>query len=415
MPPLTLDARDTLYVARQPILDAAGRVFAYELLYRAEVEDQESLSADHAAARVLTDGVINVGLDVLTGGRPAFVNLTRSLLVGDVAKLLPTGTAVFELHSDIEVDEPVVMACRQLHEAGHSLALSDFVLGTPRDALLPYARFVKADTRTVSRLQLVELIDRLRTSGIRVIAENVEDAALYDLAHDAGCRLFQGHYFCLPKECGAAALPARPIAYVQLLSALNRPGLSLGDVENLIKHDVSLSYRVLRCINSAAFGMRQEVHSIRQALVLMGLAPIRRWASVWCLAGLNTGGASELVTVALVRGRSCEVLAERLMNADQAAEMFLVGLCSVLDAMLGRPMGDALEGLPLSTDARDALLGQPNAERSLLEAVIAHERGEWLGAEDAATRAGVSGRQLAEAYTEALAWARDLNQAATRA
>jgi EAL and modified HD-GYP domain-containing signal transduction protein len=410
MTQMTLDARDTLYVARQQILTTNGSVFAYELLYRAEADDPDPLvTPDHAAARVLTDGVLNVGLDSLTGGRPAFVNLTRALLVGGVAKLLPPAAAVFELHADVEIDEPVVEACRELHEAGHALALGDFAIGTVRDALLPYVTYVKVDVQAASEAQLRDVATYLAGTGIRPIAENVENATLYDRAHAAGYRLFQGHYFCLPKECGAAAVPARHVAYVQLLSALHKPGLSLGDVENLIKHDVSLSYRVLRCINSAAYGLRHEVHSIRQALVLMGLAPIRRWASVWCLAGLNVGGACELVTVALIRGRACELLAEPLVGADRASEMFLVGLCSVLDAMLGRPMAEAIAELPLSAEARAALLGSPNMPRSLLDAVIAHERGEWTEAADAADSAGVTSHAIAAAYTDALTWARDIN------
>jgi EAL and modified HD-GYP domain-containing signal transduction protein len=209
--------------------------------------------------------------------------------------------------------------------------------------------------------------------------------------------------------CSAAAVRARHVAYVQLLSALNKPGLSLSEVEDLIKHDVSLSYRVLRCINSAAYGLRREVHSIREALLLMGLAPIRRWASVWCLAGLNTGGASELVTVALVRARCCEALGEHLENADEAPELFLIGLCSLLDAMLGRPLEEAIADLPLSAGAREAVLGTRRSRaRSVLNAVIAYERGAWAVSEEELTAAGLPAHALADAYTDALRWAREL-------
>jgi EAL and modified HD-GYP domain-containing signal transduction protein len=192
------------------------------------------------------------------------------------------------------------------------------------------------------------------------------------------------------------------------MTALNQPDITIDRLEALVKRDVSISIRVLRCINSAAFGMRREVQSIRQALLLLGLAPIRSWASVWCVAGLNTGGIPELVTTVLIRGRCCELLAERLPESDHSAEMFLVGLCSMLDLMLGRPMKETVADLPLSQATRSALLGEPNTPRALLDAVIAYERGDWDDATTMIESAGLAGGELARAYTSALRWARDL-------
>ena len=411
MPKVNVDTRDTLYVARQPILEAGGDVFGYELLYRADADDLEGTpSQDLAAARVLSDAVLNVGLETLTGGRPAFINLSRSLLLGEVARLLPPAAVVFELHDIVRVDEAVVEACRQLCEDGYAIALCDFVPGCDAEVLLPYARFVKVDVLTTPLPMQRELAKYLAPSRVRIVAEHVETVEVFEAARAEGYSLFQGHYFCLPKMCSAAAVRSRHVAYMQLLAALNRPGLSLSEVEDLIKHDVSLSYRVLRCINSAAFGLRREIKSIREALLLMGLAPIRSWASVWCMAGLNTGGTSELVTVALVRARCCELIGEHL-ESEEAPELFLIGLCSLLDAMLGRPLEDAVADLPLSPGARDAVLGMRRSpSRSVLNAVIAYERGAWDLSADELKAAGLEGNLVAEAYTGALSWARELTQ-----
>src|SRR5262249_13399290 len=148
-------------------------------------------------------------------------------------------------------------------------------------------------------------------------------------------------------------------------------------IEDLIKHDASLSVRVLKCINSAQFGLRHEVHSIRQALVLLGLDQVRKWATVWALAGLNEGSSAALVTIAILRARSCELLAQHVAEGEEASEYFLLGLCSLLDAMLRRPMEEALQGLPVSETVHGALMGQQNKAKTLLDAVIAYERGEW--------------------------------------
>jgi c-di-GMP-related signal transduction protein len=403
------DTRETLYVARQAILDAKWQVFGYELLYRAE-GGAANVSTELAAARVMTDAVLNVGLDTLTGGRPAFLNLTRSLLLSEAWGVLSPSAVVFELHQNIPVDEEVIEMCRQLHEAGYALALCDFALDSDAESLLRYARYVKVDMVAQARSHAA-IAEYLQASGITLVAENVENSAAFEAAYAAGYSLFQGHFFCQPKTVSAAAMPASRMAYVQLLSALNRPRLSLAEIEELIKHDVSLSYRVLRCINSAAFGLRREIRSIQEALVLLGVEPIRSWASVWCVAGLNTGGAYELVTTALVRARCCELLGEHLTDTEEGAELFLVGLCSLLDAMLGRPLPDAIADLPLSAGARKAVLGEEkNTARCVLDAVVAYEDGRWDEAALAAHSAGLTPSQLADAYAGALRWSREFSR-----
>lgn len=409
MTQLNVDSRETLYVARQPILDPAGAVFGYELLYRDGGGEDSDGRHDLAGARVLTDAVVNLGLETVTGGKPAFLNLTRPLLLR-LAALLPPQAAVFELQRDIPVDDETFEVCRQLHAAGYALGLDGFTAGSDAAALLPFVKFVKVDTAATGPFEQGAIARELSGSAIRLIADNVATAEGFTAAKAVGYHLFQGQYFSKPTVCQRAAVPGRHLAYLQLLAALNKPDLSLNEIEDLVKHDVSLSYRVLRCINSAAFGVRREVQSIRQALLLMGLAPIRSWASVWCVAGLNTGGVSELVTTALIRGRCCELLAERQAREDSSSEMFLVGVCSLLDVMLGQPMEEAIRELPLSPSARGALLGEQNAERTLLDAVTAYEQGEWDLATGAADRVGLAGEDLAEAYTGSLRWARDLAQ-----
>jgi c-di-GMP-related signal transduction protein len=407
---LNLDTRETLYVARQPILDAAGTLFGYELLYREATGAEVELRDDLASARVLTDAVVNLGLDTITGGKPAFLNLSRPLLLR-LPALLPATSAVFELHRDIPLNDETFAACQQLHDAGYALGLDDFDPEADAAALLPFAKFVKVNTSRTSPATLTSIARGLASSGIRLIADEVRTREVFEHTKAAGYHLFQGRFFSQPTVCQGTAVPGRHLAYLRLLAALNRPDITLSEVEDLVKHDVSLSYRVLRCVNSAAFGLRREVLSIRQALLMLGLAPVRTWASVWCVAGLNTGGISELVTTVLIRGRSCELLAEQRRD-EHSSEMFLVGLCSMLDLMLGRPMREAIADLPLSTAARQALIGEPNAQRTLLDAVITYEQAEWDTATASAETIGLRGADLAEAYTASLRWARELATAA---
>jgi EAL and modified HD-GYP domain-containing signal transduction protein len=402
--------RPGAFVARQAILDIRGRVFGYELLYRAGPNATAcTLDKDLASARTMTDAVLDIGVDVLTGGRPAFINLTRALLVDEACTLLPRDAAVFEVLEDVAVDADVITACRRLHARGYRLALDDFTPGSPAEALLPYAAFVKVDVMALPPATVEAVATRLARPGLVLVAEKVESLEVYERCQRAGYSLFQGYFFQKPVLTSGAALPAQHVACLRLLSALNRPDLTVNELEALVKQDASVSLRVLRCVNSAAFAVRREVSSIREAIVLLGLGPIRKWASIWCLAGLGAGRTPELATLALLRARSCERLGEGVPHVVED-ELFLVGLCSLLDAMLERPMPEALKHMALAPSVEQALLGQPTASRRLLEAVLAYERGHWDDAVTAAQSAAASDLSLPTAYAAALTWMRELGQ-----
>jgi c-di-GMP-related signal transduction protein len=400
-----------VFVARQPILDAKQQVFGYELLYRG-LADATFCAApsDLASANVLTDALLNLGLEKLTDGRKAFINMSRSLLIGEAGSLMQPSEVVIELLEDIAADPEVIDACRSLKSAGYAIALDDFVPGSGAERLLPYARFVKVDVLSTTPEDRAALARRLLPRGIRLLAEKVETHEMFGATRDEGYSLFQGYYFCRPATFRTGALPAAKLSHLRVLAAINDPDVSIADVEDVVKHEASLSYRLLRCVNSAASGLHREISSIRQAILLLGIDQIRRWASVWALAGVNGKGSPEVVTTAILRGRCCEVLGQSVREPDGASALFLLGLCSLLDTMLERPMAAVLDGLPLSKDTRGALLGDDNAERQLLDAVIACERGAWDLAAASASRLGLTDTDLASAYADALKWGRDLSR-----
>jgi c-di-GMP-related signal transduction protein len=371
------DSRQSVTIARQPILDRKGQVVAHELLYR-HTPDATTCTdrGDSVGARTLNDAVLSVGLDALTCGLPAFINLTHQLLLGGAGTLLPKDVAVLELREDIPVDDEVVQVCRKLHADGYALALDDFVPGSPAEALVPWARYIKIDVLDMSEAEWRAQARRFNTKKIKLVAEKVETIEVADATREAGYDYFQGFFFCKPRTFATTHLPARRLAYVQLLAALNKPNLSFDELENLVKHDLSLSYRVMRSANSAAFAVHREITSIRTALVLLGFEQIRKWASVWAIAGLSGGEAPGAVSLALVRARGCERIGEVLGGSDTSG-LFLLGLCSLLDVILRQSMEVALHDMPLPAPVRDALLGARNQARTALDAIVAYERGEW--------------------------------------
>jgi c-di-GMP-related signal transduction protein len=404
------DSRQSVTIARQPILDRKGQVVAHELLYR-HAADATSCTdrSDSVAARSLNDAVLSVGLDALTCGLPAFINLTHHLLLSGAGTLLPKDIAVLELREDIPVDDEVVQACRKLHADGYALALDDFVPGSPAEALVPWVRYVKIDVLATSEAEWRAQAKRFNAKKIKVVAEKVETIEVADATKEAGYDYFQGYFFCKPRTFAATHLPARRLAYVQLLAALNRPNLSFDELEHLVKHDLSLSYRVLRSANSAAFAVHREITSIRTALVLLGFEQIRKWASVWAIAGLSGGEAPGAVSMALVRARGCERVGELLGGSDTSG-LFLMGLCSLLDVILRQSMEVALHDVPLPTPVRDALLGAKNQARTALDGIVAYERGEWDEAGKLIEQLGLEESALPEIYADAVRWARQLSQ-----
>jgi EAL and modified HD-GYP domain-containing signal transduction protein len=240
----------------------------------------------------------------------------------------------------------------------------------------------------------------------------VESEEVFLSTKAAGCSLFQGYFFCRPVTFSGRSLPNNHVAQMQLVAALNQPSVPLAAIEDLLKRDGALSYRVLRSVNSAGFGLRREVRSIREALLLLGLDQVRKWSSIWVLAGMNRG-PQEVVTMTVIRARFCELLGRMMGRPDQGAGYFLLGLCSLLDVLLEHPLADAIKELPLDGEIRAALLGEPNTARTVLDAVVDYQQGYWHRAADAAGTLGVDAIVLPDAYADALVWAHTVTRAAS--
>jgi EAL and modified HD-GYP domain-containing signal transduction protein len=400
-----------VFVARQGVFDRSRRVVGYELLLQASTDASAGASLDRSGARVISDAMVSVGLDALAGESRAFVTVSRRLLIEGLPDVLPAQRVILQLASDVEADAEVIEACRALRAAGYALAIDDFSLTPWTVDLVPFATFVKVSATGLDDETRTRLVEAEAAGGPGLILKDVDSLAVFNAMIGAGAgRYFQGTFLGEPVIKQGRTANGSQLTYFRLLQALNNPNKSLDDLEDLVKADAALCFRLLRTVNSAGFGLRSTVTSIREALLMLGRDTIRRWASLWGLAGLNEQAHDELVTMATIRARSCETLANTLPNADAIApQAFLIGLCSVLDAILERPMAEVLESLPVSPDVKAALLGQDNSLRRLLTCATAYERGHWQEAMDAATTIRLDPAKLPAAYQDALAWSRELN------
>lgn len=399
------------FIARQPIFDRKQKIFGYELLFRSGLENYfDCPNFDEASSRVIADSFLLFSIDEMTDGTRAFINMTRNILLKDYTTVLPRQTVVAEVLETIEPDADLLDACRRLKTAGFTVALDDFVYRRAYEPILEYVDIVKVDFLATPLERCAELAAALIPRGIKLVAEKVETQESFQQGLQMGYDYFQGYFFSRPVIVSRRDIPASKLHYLRILREINSPTLDFQQLEQTIHGEVSVSYKLLKYINSVAFGLRRQVTSITQALALLGENEIRKWASLLALTNLALDKPDELVACAQVRAKQCELLAPLVGLPQRSAECFLMGLFSLLDAILDRPMGLILDEIPMAEDVRAALLGEPNRLRRLLELVIAQERGDWPALEELSAGVELAGSSLQQSYLEAIRWSRQTSR-----
>jgi c-di-GMP-related signal transduction protein len=402
---LSQDFAGTLrYVARQPILDLRGRVHGYELLFRSGPETAFRGDGD-LATRTMFDNTVMFGLERLTGSLPAFVNCTEEALTGSLVHILPPGMTVLEILEDLEPTPRLIAACRSLKAAGFRLALDDFEWKPEFEPLIALADYIKVDFVKLSVAGRHELLKKTRGTSICMIAEKVETHEEYKQACKEGFKLFQGYYFCKPVLMKNRKIPANRMPQIEILEVLQRDPLDLKRLSRLVMRDASLTHRLLRLVNSPAFAMHQEVSSIESAMLAVGDDTFRRMATLAIASELNAGRPAEILRMAFIRGRFCE-LAAAGCELD-AEEQYLAGVLSMFPAMLRIPMDEMVKSLPLRKEMRMALLGQSNREGTLLRWVECLERGAWAACDEIASAGCLNAETGMRQYSDAVEWAED--------
>jgi c-di-GMP-related signal transduction protein len=399
--------KNVRYVARQPILTREEQVFGYELLFRDGIENYFRGSDPEAASRSTLDSSILMGLDVLCGNRRAFVNCTREVLIKDYITLLPSSLAVVEILETVTPDDQVLAACHRLKEAGYMIALDDFAIDDPREPLTDLADIIKVDLRRTAPEQCAQLVQRYGPWRCRMLAEKVETREEFFTARKAGFVYFQGYFFREPEVLSTHEIPANQLNYVRMLQAVSRAELDHREIENLIKSEASLCYRLLRYMNSAAFSFVTEIHSVRHAMQLLGEREVRRWVRLVATFGPGQSKSSELVLAALVRARFCELLSPKVPHGD--SDLFLMGLFSLMDTILETPMSDLLVNIPVDQETKAILLGGASRLRPVYQLMLARESGEWQQAAELAQQLHVTESEVAEGYWQAMQWARQVS------
>ena len=400
------------YVSRQPILDVRGRLHGYDLIFR-EFRETVFRGDRELASRTILDDSVLFGLERYTSGLPAFVECTAETLIEGLVQVLPPSMTVLRIPAAEEPSPELIAACLPLKAAGFRLALDNY---TPHRRLQPLAERADYFCCDLDRLaprpqpqpfQLNAPMPRFKSgSGLSVarLARKVDTLEDFEYARAAGFTLFQGSYFCQPQMLKNRKVPANRFFQFELLRHLNGGWLDLRKISELVLRDAALTYRLLRLVNSPFCALRQEVRSIESAILFLGEDTFRRIATLSILSEFNGGQPPEILQMSLLRARFCALAADTCTL--NPAEQYLLGILSLLPAMLGIPMEALTPSLPLRPPIREALEGTPNAERSLLTWLECHERGDWPQCDCLAATHELDVGRLLFCYVEAVGWAK---------
>lgn len=379
-------------------------MLGYELLYRdSDVAHAAIYDQDIASSRVIINSFINIGIENLVGSNRAFINLPRTFIVDRELLPMTPEQVVLEILATVKPDEEVLHGLKQLASQGYMIALDDFIYNDELIPFLDLANLVKIDISEMSENEIRAQIAILKKFNVKLVAEKVETHTQHLLCMNVGFDYFQGFYYCRPDVIKGKRIPVNKMVIFKLIEKLQDSKITMDELELILVQDVTLTYKLLRYINSATFAIRREIESVKQALVIIGMRTMRNWATLIVLSTLNDQKPFELTRTALVRAKMSEIIAEKTGIADKE-QMFTVGLFSLLDALMDMPMIELLDTISLISPIKLALLDHEGKMGHLLKQVIAYEQGNWPSLQDDA-------ELYKDAYLAAISWTDEFSQA----
>jgi c-di-GMP phosphodiesterase len=390
-------------LARQPIFNTRMKVVAYELLCRSSHVNRADFSnGDAASSQVLLNAFTELSIVNVVGKHLAFINFTRNLL--QTPPPFDRKQLVVEVLEGQNVDSAMLHALKVLREQHYTIALDDFVLTPETQSLIPYADIIKLDVLHLSPQQLIEHIKHIQPFGIKLLAEKVETYEMLEFCKSVGFDLFQGYFLARPQIISGRKMSDNKQSVLQLMSALQDPDVPVEKIEKMIARDTVLSFKLLRLVNSAAFGLARKVDSLKQAIMLLGLNKIKNWVNILAMSNLGDK-PHELSVSALTRARMCEMIAKELDSNSKLDSFFTVGLFSTLDAFMDVPMASLLDSISLSTRINDAILIRSGTEGKVLDITTYYEKGLWDDIDwDYLEKHNINAERLAQIYVETLEW-----------
>lgn len=393
-----------VFVARQPIFNRKKKLFAYELLFRSGMANGfPGIDGDIATSSLLTTSFFTVGIEKITGGRRSFINFTEELLIRGVPTLFPHSKIMVEILETVQPTEEIIEACKGLRNKGYSLVLDDFVYARKFEPLIALASIIKVDFRLTPLDEIERMVEHLSRYPCKLLAEKIETYDEFQKALSLGFVYFQGYFFAKPEVLMNKEIPPSKMAILQLIADINTAEFDVTALEQLINQDVSIPFKLLTYLNSAYFRRLQPISSIRQAIAFLGETGFRLFVSLIATSRLADNKPDELIRVSIVRARFLEHIGREMRMVS--SEFFMLGLFSLLDAMLDNSMEYLLGKLPLADEVYDALANRKGKLFPFLKLAETYESGNWTDFESAKKQSGISGDKIVEFYLDALGYA----------
>jgi c-di-GMP-related signal transduction protein len=366
-----------ILVARQPIFDRNQRVFGYELLYRS-ADESCYFNGDQQTSDVLTNSLMLIGMGELTNGKWAFVNFTENMIKKGIATILPKELVAIEILENIEPSSEVIHSCLELKKRGYLLVLDDFKYYPKFDRLIKLADVIKIDFQESSLQEINDMLEKMGNIKAKFLAEKVETDEDFQWARQMGFSYFQGYFFSRPTTVLGKDIPISLNNKIQLMKEICKPDLEFNDVVKIIERDISLSYKLLRFINSAAFKFKNDITSLKHALVILGIEELKKWACLVLFREMSADKPDEIMRISMIRAKFSESLVAKAGWAKYKPTAFLMGLFSMIDVIMERELPCVLSELPLAMEIKRALLGeQENLLTEIYHFIILYEKGQW--------------------------------------
>ncbi|HUT62317.1 MAG TPA: HDOD domain-containing protein [Anaerolineae bacterium] len=389
-----------VFVGRQPIFDRQLEVIGYKLLFHKYEEAQaEFIDETIASSHLILNTFMEIGLERLVGSGLAFINLTRDSIIEKHPLKLLQDRVVLEIKKNIIEDKDLLLALHELSNHGFKIAIDGVVDPDDVNSLIDIVSIVNLDIAAIEQKNLKGIVTALKLHKVKLLAGNVETLDTFDICKSLKFDYFQGFFLSKPNLKIGERMPATRMAILRLLAKLHDPDIEFKELNEIIKEDVTLSYRLLRLINSVFYARSKKIESIHQALTLLGIRRVQEWVSMLLLLKFSSK-PNELTITAMERAKMCELLTQAL-NEKEKEKGFMVGMFSVLDGLLDMPMNEILKTLPLSDEISAALLRHEGPLGAVLHCVLAYERGEW----EETWLPDIERGMILNAFLESLDWA----------